>query len=56
LREVIEQVEAVSSEEIRGLARDLFQPHQISLTLLGPVEDQDNLENLIHQTLKPTAA
>ncbi len=47
LQTVIEKVEAVSAEEIQNLANALFQPDQISLTMLGPVEEQDNLEKLI---------
>ena len=57
LQNVIDQVEAVTTAEIRDLARDLFQPGQISLTLLGPVDGQEHLDaDLIDQTIKPLAA
>ena len=58
LQNVVDNVEAVSADEILGLARRLFQPRQISLTLLGPVNDppQDLAEDLIHDILEPMAA
>ncbi len=40
LSDVIRQVESVRVEEIQELACQLFEPEQIALTLLGPVEDQ----------------
>ena len=52
LQDVIDYVENVTVEEIRDLARDLFQPRQISLSLLGPIQDQARLkDNLIDQII-----
>lgn len=45
LQEVIDRVEGVTSEQIRDLACDLFQPRQMSLTLLGPMDHRDQLDD-----------
>jgi predicted Zn-dependent peptidase len=45
LQEVIDQVEDVTPEQIRDLACDLFQPRQISLTLLGPMDHRDQMND-----------
>ncbi len=47
LDEVVRQIEAVKAEEIQALAEALFQPGQISLTLLGPVEEKMKVDDLI---------
>jgi hypothetical protein len=38
-------VEDVTPEQIRDLACDLFQPRQISLTLLGPMDHRDQMDD-----------
>jgi predicted Zn-dependent peptidase len=43
LSDVIKQVESVCVDEIQDLARQLFEPEQMALTLLGPVEADMNL-------------
>jgi len=40
LDQVVEQIEAVTAEQIMDLARHLFRAEQIALTLLGPSEDR----------------
>ena len=37
LDEIAERVTAVKAEEVREVARDLFRPDQIGLTVLGPL-------------------
>jgi predicted Zn-dependent peptidase len=43
LSEVIDHVEAVTTDDIQQLAQHLFQPQQTALTLLGPVDNNQNL-------------
>ena len=47
LNTVIKKVEAVGVDEIQALAKTLFQPETLSLTLLGPVKDNIDLAKLI---------
>ena len=46
LESVVEKIEAVTSEEIRDLANELFNSDQLALTLLGPVTDKTPYRNL----------
>jgi predicted Zn-dependent peptidase len=39
--EIIEGIERVTVDEVVALARQLFQPESLSLTVLGPVKDKD---------------
>jgi predicted Zn-dependent peptidase len=39
LQDIIEKVEAITRQDILELANDLFDPHQMALTLLGPADD-----------------
>jgi predicted Zn-dependent peptidase len=39
IEEIWNAIDAVTAEDIRSLAGDLFQQHQLSLTLLGPEPD-----------------
>ncbi len=47
IQSVIDQIEAVTAEEVQALATDLFKPHQASLTLLGPVDTAIDLEKAL---------
>lgn len=47
LQSVIDSLEAVSVEEIKALAEDLFRPEQASLTILGPVDKNMDLNQFI---------
>lgn len=47
MTEVAANIEAVTSDEIHNLARQIFDPGKISLTLLGPVKNKAGFENLI---------
>ena len=47
LQSVIDNIEAVTVEEIQNLATTLFKPEQASLTLLGLVDKDLDLDNLI---------
>ena len=40
LESVVKQIETVTEEQIRDLAKELFVSDQLALTLLGPVEDK----------------
>jgi predicted Zn-dependent peptidase len=44
---VIDNIEAVTVEEVQNLATTLFKPEQASLTLLGVVDKDLDLDNLI---------
>lgn len=44
LQTVIDKVEAVNVDDIQELARNLFQPQQTALTLLGPVDALEDYE------------
>jgi predicted Zn-dependent peptidase len=39
--EIIAQIEAVSSEAVRGLANRMFRPETLSIAALGPVREAD---------------
>ncbi len=43
IQSVIDQIEAVTAEEVQALATDLFNPQRASLTLLGPVDTSIDL-------------
>lgn len=48
LQEIVEKVEAVTREDILELANELFDPHQMALTLLGPAEgDKKEFEAIL---------
>lgn len=47
LKEIIKEIEAVTVEEIQDLARDLFRPDLISLTLLGAMPADRTYDHLI---------
>jgi len=48
LQEIIEKIDAVTADEIRAIASDLFNSNQTVLTLLGPVDDdQKAFEDLL---------
>ncbi len=47
LQSVIDNIEAVTVEEIQNLAATLFKPEQASLTLLGVVDKDLDLDSLI---------
>ncbi|OGP60911.1 MAG: hypothetical protein A2V65_05720 [Deltaproteobacteria bacterium RBG_13_49_15] len=43
---IIEQIEAVSPDQITRLMKDLFEPDRISLTVLGPVSPKKQFDGL----------
>ncbi len=48
LQKIIEKVEAVTQDDILELANDLFHPHQMALTLLGPANnDKKDFEEIL---------
>lgn len=47
LQSVIDRIEAVEVEEIQELANTLFKPEQASLTLLGPVDTEIDLQKAL---------
>ena len=48
MEEVIKSIEAVRSEDILNLARDLFDAGELSLTTLGPVKKKEISNDLVH--------
>ena len=46
LETVIDKIDKVAAEEIQQLARDLFQPDRMSLTLLGPANGRQDFDAL----------
>jgi predicted Zn-dependent peptidase len=44
---VIDQIEAVTAEDIQKLAQTLFKTEQSSATILGPVDENADFESLI---------
>ncbi len=47
LKKVVEKIESVSEEDILNLAASLFQPDQLTLTLLGPVSKDNQFEDIL---------
>lgn len=47
LKKVVEKIESVSEEDIFDLATSLFQPDQLTLTLLGPVSKDNKFEDIL---------
>ena len=47
VQSVIDRIEAVEVEEIQELANELFKPEQASLTLLGPVDTEIDLQKAL---------
>lgn len=47
-QEVIERIEAVQSDEMQELARDLFRPELLNLAIVGPYEAADRFHALLH--------
>jgi predicted Zn-dependent peptidase len=47
LEEVVNKIEAVTEEDIRNLAETLFPTHRFALTLLGPVTDKDEFDDIL---------
>ncbi|MEE8540413.1 MAG: pitrilysin family protein, partial [Desulfobacterales bacterium] len=47
LKKVVEKIESVSEEDIFDLAASLFQPDQLTLTLLGPVSKDNQFEDIL---------
>jgi predicted Zn-dependent peptidase len=47
LEQVIEQIEAVTADDIQNLAQTLFKKSQSSVTILGPVDEREDFESLI---------
>jgi len=50
LQTIIDKIEAVTTDEIRNLSNELFNRAEMTLTLLGPVdEDQKTFEEILYQ-------
>jgi len=47
LKEVVDNIEAVTADEILDLAESLFQENRFALTILGPAEDKNAFENIL---------
>jgi predicted Zn-dependent peptidase len=47
LEEIINNIDAVTEDDILQLAEDLFQDNRLSVTLLGPVDDKHLLDDIL---------
>jgi predicted Zn-dependent peptidase len=47
MQEVVSRIEAVRAEELLELARELFAPAQMVVTMLGPLENPEPFEDLL---------
>lgn len=47
LETITEKIDAVDAEQIQQLACELFRKDQISLTLLGPLDDEHNFDDIM---------
>jgi predicted Zn-dependent peptidase len=47
LESVIEQIEAVTADQIQDLARTLFKAEQSAVTLLGQVDDETDFKSIV---------
>jgi predicted Zn-dependent peptidase len=47
MEEIINNIDAVTEDDILQLAEDLFQDNRFSVTLLGPVEDEHLLDDIL---------
>lgn len=47
LETIIEKIDAVDAEQIQQLACELFRKDQISLTLLGPLADEQHFDDIL---------
>ena len=51
LQTIIEKIEAITAEEIRDLANELFNRNQMTLTLLGPLDaDKKEFEEILYES------
>jgi predicted Zn-dependent peptidase len=47
LEDVVNNIEAVTEDDIRNLAENLFSSHRFALTLLGPVTDKTVFDDML---------
>jgi predicted Zn-dependent peptidase len=47
IEQVLEKIDAVTREDLTVLARELFQPDPMTLTLLGPIQDEKPFGDLL---------
>ena len=47
LEEVVNKIEAVTEDDICNLAETLFPAHRFALTLLGPITDKDEFDDML---------
>jgi predicted Zn-dependent peptidase len=47
--EVVAKIDAVTVEDVRALARDLFTPHRYSLAVVGPYDDEARFLKLLEE-------
>ncbi len=47
--EIIDKVEKVTPDDILELANEIFKPHPMCLTVLGPVSDKSPYEALVRE-------
>jgi len=47
LKEVEDQIENVTAEDVLELSHDIFQNESVSVTLLGPVDEKGLYEGIL---------
>ena len=45
--EIFAKIEAVTAEDIQRVAKDIFKPEKLNLTLIGPFKDKSKFEKLL---------
>ncbi len=48
-KQIFQEIEKVTSQDIERVAKDLFQPRKLNLALIGPFSQQKQFENLLKQ-------
>jgi len=48
VEEVFKKIDAITPEDIRRVARDLFREEKLRLALIGPFKDAKPLEHILH--------
>ncbi|MBN2306650.1 insulinase family protein [Candidatus Peregrinibacteria bacterium] len=45
---ILKRIDAVTAADIKRVASDLFKEDKLKMAMIGPYEDQDHFENLLH--------
>lgn len=47
VRETLAEIDQVSAEDVRAVAKDIFRPEKLNLAVIGPYQDQGKFKNLL---------